>query len=91
MHNPIFNLPSFLIGMFFGLINYSIQKGINLNTSDSYQKIFTFEKRDQTAILKNLRIIKFSERSPKEVRIISEWSPNDLRMISEKIYSNPTI
>ena len=48
MLNPIFNLPSFLIGMFFGLINYSIQKGINLNTSDSYQKIFTFEKRDQT-------------------------------------------
>ena len=24
MLNPLFNLPSFLIGMFFGLINYSI-------------------------------------------------------------------
>ena len=26
--NPIFNLSFFLIGMYFGLINYSIQKGI---------------------------------------------------------------
>ena len=29
MINPIFNLPYFLIGMFFGLVNYAIQKGIN--------------------------------------------------------------
>ena len=27
--NPIFNITCFLIGMYFGLINYSIQKGIN--------------------------------------------------------------
>ena len=28
MLNPLFNLPCFLIGMYFGLINYSVQKGI---------------------------------------------------------------
>ena len=28
MINPLFNLPSFLIGLYFGLINYTIQKGI---------------------------------------------------------------
>ena len=37
MINPIFNLPYFLIGMYFGLMNYTIQKGIlNLNKSDFY-------------------------------------------------------
>ena len=41
MLNPIYNLPSYLIGMFFGLINYSIQKGINLYGVDAYQKIFS--------------------------------------------------
>ena len=29
MTNPIFNLPYFLVGIFFGLVNYAIQKGIN--------------------------------------------------------------
>ena len=43
MLNPLFNLPSFLIGMFFGLINYSIQKGINLYDSDFYQRIFNID------------------------------------------------
>ena len=46
MLNPIFNLPSFLIGMFFGLINYSIQKGISLYDSDSYQKLLNIDNRE---------------------------------------------
>ena len=29
LFNPIYNSPNFLIGMYFGLINYTIQKGIN--------------------------------------------------------------
>ena len=43
MLNPIFNLPSFLIGIFFGLINYTIQKGICLYANESYSRILTFE------------------------------------------------
>ena len=42
MTNPIFNLPSFLMGMYFGMINYSIQRGIVLylrNKSDCYAPI----------------------------------------------------
>ena len=31
MLNPLFNLPSFLIGMYFGLINYTILRGINFS------------------------------------------------------------
>ena len=45
MLNPIFNLPSFLIGMFFGLVNYSIQKGITIFRSDSYQRITNLDNR----------------------------------------------
>jgi len=46
MLNPIFNLPSFLIGIFFGLINYSIQKGINIHDLDSYQRVFNLDNRE---------------------------------------------
>ena len=39
MLHPIFNLPYYLIGMYFGLINYSIQKGItSLKISNSSQE-----------------------------------------------------
>ena len=53
MINPLFNLPYFLIGMYFGLMNYTIQKGIlNLNKSDFYstfslnQRIFSENKKE---------------------------------------------
>ena len=72
----------------FKILLFAQKNGTNIRKAN----IHTVERiLNILAILKNLRIIKFSERSPKEVRIISEWSPNDLRMISEKIYSNPTI
>ena len=38
--NPVFNLTSFLIGIYFGLINYSIQKGItDLEKKSNYNNI----------------------------------------------------
>ena len=40
MLNPLFNLPYFLIGLYFGLINYSIQRGISESNRDSdYSRI----------------------------------------------------
>ena len=30
MLNPIFNIPYYLIGIYFGFINFSIQKGISI-------------------------------------------------------------
>ena len=39
--HPLFNLSYFLIGIFFGLINYSIQKGItDLEEKNDYKNIF---------------------------------------------------
>ena len=41
MVNPLFNLPSFLIGMYFGLINFTIQRGINASkiSSNRYTRV----------------------------------------------------
>ena len=88
MLNPIFNLPSFLIGMFFGLINYSIQKGINLNTSDSYQKIFTFEKREQA--ISNFEIDENDENN--DIYEKNENEPNyKQELMHRKITMNSSI
>ena len=46
--NPIFNFHYFLIGMFFGFTNYSIQKGIDvykINKKDNYSKFSFSEKK----------------------------------------------
>jgi len=41
MLNPLFNLPYYLMGMYFGLINYSVQKGIiSLYISGLFKKKF---------------------------------------------------
>ena len=38
MINPLFNYPSYFIGMYFGFINYCVQKGIiSINVSDLFQ------------------------------------------------------
>ena len=60
MLNPLFNLPYYLIGMYFGLINFAIQKGIALykmDSSDSYSLIEMIEKHkdkyDEESYIKN--------------------------------------
>ena len=50
MINPLFNLTYFLIGIYFGLINYALQKGaINQFDNSIFNKIkkFSFEKKDE--------------------------------------------
>ena len=47
MLNPLFNLSYFLIGMYFGLINYSIQRGINESDRNSdYSKIYNIKENN---------------------------------------------
>ena len=46
MLHPLFNLSYFLIGMYFGLINYSVQKGITslyINNSTDYKAMVQLE------------------------------------------------
>ena len=44
MLNPIFNLPSFLVGMYFGLVNFTIQRGINDFNEDDKNNYELLEK-----------------------------------------------
>jgi hypothetical protein len=48
MLNPFYNLPSFFIGMFFGLINYSVQRGVNLFSNQSYQRIYSIANKEES-------------------------------------------
>ena len=49
MLNPIFNLPSFLVGMYFGLVNFTIHRGINnLNKDEKYKEYELLESENQS-------------------------------------------
>ena len=50
MINPLFNLTYFLIGLYFGLINYALQKGVaNQNKLSIYDRIknYSFDMNDE--------------------------------------------
>ena len=48
MINPLFNIPYFLIGIYFGFINYTIQRGITrLNNTDNDKLFLTKEEKDE--------------------------------------------
>ena len=78
MINPLFNLPYFLIGMYFGLMNYTIQKGIhkldktsfypnndikNELDNDSSQEDSDYDVTDVTANIKEKEIRKEEEKN----------------------------
>ena len=49
MLNPIFNLPSFLVGMYFGLVNFTIHRGINnLNKDEKYKEYELLQSENQS-------------------------------------------
>ena len=75
MLNPLFNLPYYLIGMFFGLINYSVQKGItSLYKNKENKTLFN---------LKNILNINKSENSDKDGE--NEKEENNFQKEEEKL------
>ena len=58
MLNPIFNLPSFLVGMYFGLANFTIQRGINDLNKEEKLKVKEYEliEKEQIAPLKEEKV-----------------------------------
>ena len=81
--NPIYNLPNFLIGMYFGLINYTIQKGINdlyVNNSN-YNNIIRLKsdyENQKTDIKTN-----FLKKSRSELKEIFNLRSNKLTINSD--------
>ena len=55
MLNPIYNLPYFLIGMFFGLVNYTIQRGINTQNLE--------ERNTKLELLEPFKDLNFKEQT----------------------------
>ena len=54
MFNPIFNIPSFLVGMYFGLVNFTIQRGINdLNENEKNNEYELLEKEQISPLKEN--------------------------------------
>ena len=48
MINPLFNIPYYLIGIYFGFINYTIQRGITrLNKTDNVKLFLSKEEKDE--------------------------------------------
>ena len=57
MTNPLFNYPSYFIGMYFGFINYCVQKGIiSINLSDLFQNKNNISTRKESEKEMNLSI-----------------------------------
>ena len=60
--NPLYNLSCFLIGMYFGLINYSIQKGItNIYKEDQYKKYYQLEESIMENEIKEETLLNINE------------------------------
>ena len=69
--HPLFNLSYFLIGIFFGLINYSIQKGItDLEEKNDYKNIF---------LLSDSKIINNDDNGDEESQIIKKKNTFSLK------------
>ena len=98
MLNPIFNLPSFLVGMYFGLANFTIQRGINnLNKdiiyNDEYELV---EKESISPIKKNkdddINKIDFQintlPTNDKIYRALTFTRPNESSFRKDKIIAN---
>ena len=84
LFNPVYNLPNFLIGMYFGLINYTIQKGINdLYVNNTYYNNIIRLKSDyenQKTDIKN----NFLNKSRAELKEIFDSRTNKLAINSDE-------
>ncbi len=57
MFNPIFNFPSFIVGMYFGLVNFTIQRGINnLNKFDISGGEYELLEKEQISPMNENRV-----------------------------------
>ena len=79
MTSPIFNLSYYLIGMYFGLINYNLEKGIiELYKDSSYEKIMNDEKKESG---KNNETIQLHEINKNENNSLNDEKEEEEKMI----------
>ena len=82
MINPLFNLPYYLMGMYFGLINYSVQKGIiSLYISELFKKKISSKNitKEEEMDLKNI-----SKRTEEEDEDEEDIDDNNINFNTDK-------
>ena len=86
MINPLFNLPCYLIGMYFGIINYSVQKGIiSFYNVGLFQKELQVIKSEQELDEKDIKNLKKNEEEDEdEDDIDSHGNMNTLQTKGEE-------
>jgi hypothetical protein len=87
MLNPIFNLPSFLVGMYFGLVNFTIQRGINDFNEDDKNNYELLEE-EQISQLNEKKENKDDELSNKIDMRINSFS-DDNKVYRALTFSKP--
>ena len=85
MINPLFNLPCYLIGMYFGIINYSVQKGIiSLYISELFKsKSKTHNKKSKNEEEIDLKYIEANKKNEEEDEDEDELENNNFYNNSE--------
>jgi hypothetical protein len=95
MINPLFNLSYYLIGMYFGLVNYTIQKGINkLYKSNKAKSFITREEMEGLLIKKeneNSDISSSTSEENEEIIVdkLNEKEPNQELELRDEIIKMP--
>ena len=95
MINPLFNLSYYLIGMYFGLVNYTIQKGINkVYKSNKVKSFITKEEMEGLLIKKENENSDISSSNSDEndeiiVDKLNENEPNQELELRDEIIKMP--
>ena len=85
MLSPLYNLPSFMIGMYFGLVNYTIQKGVNdVYNQKFYSKIELYEpiNKAKSNIGKNIDCLSINMESDKPDNYNIDYQNDYIKRIS---------
>ena len=69
MLNPIFNIPYYLIGIYFGFINFSIQKGISIYKNEHKESYSMIEKLDNNDEINEINDINERENDDNTAKI----------------------
>ena len=96
--HPLFNLNYFLIGMFFGLINYSIQKGItDLEEKNNYQNIYllpdskNITDEEENKAIRNKSVFSMKDMNNNKNELNINKDSNNYKIFSKKSKKNQNL
>ena len=98
INQPLFNMNYFLIGMFFGLINYSIQKGItDLEEKNNYQNIYllpdskNITDEEENKAIRNKSVFSMKDMNNNKNELNINKDSNNYKIFSKKSKKNQNL